>query len=118
MGSWRSKPLSCIQFLASTNHGLQILEAVLSLDSSFQKQTRLNGDLLPARITSSVANWPVAAIARAVSTAVSGSITTAIIGAEHTAVALSTAVATGAAVVVTTHVVKGGGFRWTARGCS
>jgi len=43
MGSWRSKPLSRIQFLASTNHGLQILEAVLSLDSSFQKQTRLRG---------------------------------------------------------------------------
>ena len=78
----------------------------------------LDDDVLEARrITSPVANWPVAAIARAISTAISGSISTAIIGAEPTAVALSTAIATGVAVVVTTHVVKARGFRWTARGC-
>ena len=78
----------------------------------------LGGDILGARrITSSVANWPITVVARAVSTAISGSISTAIIGPQSTAVAVSTAIATGIAAVVTTHVVKGRGFRWTARRC-
>ena len=78
----------------------------------------LGGDVLAARrITSPVADWPVTVVARAISTAISGSITTVIIGAQSTAIAVSTAIATGVAAVVTTHVVKGRGFRWTARRC-
>ena len=78
----------------------------------------LGGDTLAARkIASPVADWPVTAVARAISTATAGSTSTAISGSITTAIkrAQSAAIAIGVAVVVTTHVVKRSRFRWTAR---